>query len=158
MRPIYIFDLDGTLADVSHRLHFISGEKKRWPEFFAACIDDKPIQRVVCTLRQLMKSGAEIWLWTGRSDEVELLTQRWLMQNRVLDFRTWRWLPHAPERFRMRRNGDHRPDHELKYEWLSEVEPPEYKRIVGVFEDRSRVVQMWRDAGITCFQVAPGDF
>lgn len=31
-------------------------------------------------------------------------------------------------------------------------------RLVAVFDDRARVVRMWRKAGITCFQVAPGDF
>ena len=30
--------------------------------------------------------------------------------------------------------------------------------VLGVFEDRDRVVKMWRDLGITCFQVAEGDF
>jgi len=34
---IYIFDIDGTLADVSHRLHYITGETKDWDAFFAAC-------------------------------------------------------------------------------------------------------------------------
>ena len=37
---------------------------------------------------------------------------------------------------------------------LHEVE----KRIVATFDDRNRVVAMWRDAGIPCFQVAPGEF
>jgi hypothetical protein len=26
------------------------------------------------------------------------------------------------------------------------------------FDDRDKVVKMWRDNGIICFQVAPGDF
>ncbi|WP_435575134.1 hypothetical protein [Burkholderia plantarii] len=32
------------------------------------------------------------------------------------------------------------------------------RRIVAVFDDRDSVVAMWRDAGVTCFQVAPGEF
>ena len=30
--------------------------------------------------------------------------------------------------------------------------------IFAVFDDRNQVVDMWRDNGITCFQVAEGDF
>ena len=29
---------------------------------------------------------------------------------------------------------------------------------VLVFEDRDRVVQMWRDAGLKCLQVKPGEY
>ncbi len=43
MQHVYVFDIDGTLADITHRLHFIQGEKKDWDAFFAACIDDAPI-------------------------------------------------------------------------------------------------------------------
>jgi len=31
-------------------------------------------------------------------------------------------------------------------------------RLVAVFDDRDRVVKMWRDVGVTCFQVADGEF
>ncbi len=70
----------------------------------------------------------------------------------------WAWPFGAPERFRMRKAGDHQDDVMLKGGWLSEIEPPEWDRLTAVFDDRDRVVQMWRDAGVTCFQVAPGEF
>lgn len=58
----------------------------------------------------------------------------------------------------MRKAGDYRDDVVVKSEWLSQIEPPEYKRLTAVFDDRARVVQMWRDAGVPCFQVAAGEF
>ena len=58
----------------------------------------------------------------------------------------------------MRKAGDYRADVALKSDWLSEMEPPEYDRLTAVFDDRDSVVKMWRDAGVPCFQVAPGDF
>ena len=156
MKPIYIFDLDGTLADCTHRLPYIAGPTKMWPQFFRACMDDKPIAAGVNTLKTLRAGGAEIWIWTGRSDEVRDETIAWLKRHQCwFPFEFWM---RAPERFLMRKAGDHRHDDVLKREWLSDVEPPEYKRIAGVFEDRARVVRMWRDAGIPCFQVADGDF
>lgn len=161
MKPIYIFDLDGTLADCTHRLPFITGERKDWRAFFAACVDDKPIEAGIRTLQALRKGGAECWIWTGRSDEAKAQTVAWLQRHGCFGFPTdvlWAWPFGAPERFRMRKAGDHRHDDVLKREWLSEVEPPEYNRLTAVFEDRARVVAMWRDAGVPCFQVAEGEF
>jgi hypothetical protein len=42
--PIYIFDLDGTIAHIDHRKHFIEGERKSWSRFYKACVDDTPTQ------------------------------------------------------------------------------------------------------------------
>lgn len=161
MKPLYIFDLDGTLADIEHRKHHIMGAVKDWPAFFAACKDDKPIEATIATLNALRTAGAETWIWTGRSDEVRAQTIEWLCKNHCFGRSVGtlpRWPFAAPERFMMRKAGDHRPDHELKSEWLAQIEPPEYKRLTAVFEDRDRVVQMWRAAGVPCFQVAPGAF
>lgn len=48
MKPkAYIFDIDGTIADCSHRLHFITGEHKNWDAFYDACLDDAPINDVI---------------------------------------------------------------------------------------------------------------
>ncbi|WP_174524826.1 hypothetical protein [Burkholderia glumae] len=160
-KPLYIFDLDGTLALIDHRRHFVEGRNKDWRAFFAACIDDAPNVPVIKTLQQLRASGAEIWIWSGRSDEVRTETVKWLCENGCFGG-TCRTLPAwpfgAPERFRMRSAGDQRSDVELKSQWLSEVEPPEYQRLTAVFDDRDSVVAMWRAAGISCFQVAPGGF
>lgn len=156
MRPLYIFDLDGTLANAEHRIHHISGPTKDWRAFFAACVDDEPILPIIVTMDTLRAAGAECWIWTGRSDEVRDATLEWL--DRHAGFHPVRFGIGAPEKFRMRKAGDHRPDHELKLEWLAELEPPERNRLTAVFEDRARVVQMWREYDIPCFQVAPGDF
>lgn len=188
MKPIYIFDLDGTLAIIDHRIHHIKAPpcpncegdanypgagctvcadtgrhptfKPNWKAFFAACVDDEPNWPVIHALKALRSGGAEIWVWTGRSDEVAAETEEWLHRHgifRSVPFLSWEPL-RVPEMLRMRKSGDHRADDVLKGEWLSEVEPPEYKRLCGAFEDRTRVVNMWRKAGIPCFQVAEGDF
>lgn len=146
MKPIYIFDLDGTLADAGHRLHFIHADKKDWRSFFAAAKDDRPIESTIRTM-QLLRRDAEVWIWTGRSDEVKAETIRWWIENDCV-----------PHEWRMRAAGDHRADHVIKEEWLREIAADDLGRIVAVFEDRDRVVQMWREAGLTCYQVAPGAF
>jgi len=56
---------------------------------------------------------------------------------------------------RMRAAGDFTADEELKRQWIQEYK---LEDIICVFDDRTKVVNMWRDLGLTCFQVAPGDF
>jgi hypothetical protein len=144
-KNIVIFDLDGTLSLVEHRTHLVRCEKPDWPAFFAACVDDDPNTPVIKTLDALFEQGREVWIVSGRSDEVRAETEAWLAEHRV---------PY--DNLIMRRKGDHRPDHDLKKEWLDTVIPKE--AVLCVFDDRTSVVDMWRAEGLTCFQVAPGDF
>ena len=53
----------------------------------------------------------------------------------------------------MRPHKNHRKDSDLKTDWLKARGKPDL-----VFDDRNQVVEMWRDVGVPCFQVAPGDF
>jgi hypothetical protein len=149
--PLYIFDLDGTLALIDHRRHFVEGPRKKdWDAFFAACVNDKPNVPVIRTLRMLVMTGAEIWIWSGRNDKVGPESRIWLRHN-VHDIGANFYL-------RMRKDGDRQDDVTLKQSWLLEMSPSDRDRLVAVFDDRQRVVDMWRAHGITCFQVAPGYF
>jgi Straboviridae polynucleotide kinase len=44
---------------------------------------------------------------------------------------------------------------ELKRQGIQEYD---LAQILCVFDDRQKVVDMWRSLGQACFQVAPGDF
>lgn len=144
-RDIVIFDIDGTLADISHRQHMVRGKRKDWRGFFAACVDDAPHEAVIAILRALC-DRFRIYLVSGRSDEVRQETVDWLALNHV----PWHELI-------MRRQGDHTPDNILKIGWVKGGRIPQ-DRILCVFDDRDKVVRAWRDAGIPCFQVAEGNF
>lgn len=136
----YVFDLDGTLADCSHRLHHL--EAKDWRAFFAACGDDKLIEATARVARALRFDGQRVEIWSGRSDEVRAETEAWLERHGLF-----------PNALLMRTAGDRRPDDEVKREFLRGSRTP-----TAIFEDRQRVVDMWRAEGLTCFQVAPGSF
>jgi hypothetical protein len=152
MTPLYIFDLDGTLALIEHRRHMVEGPEKDWKNFFAACTFDLPNWPVISTLNALLKSGADIQIWSGRSAEVMNETLTWIhtyVSNDVdLD----------EIQLIMRRAGDFTPDDELKQGWLQSLNEFDRRRLVAVFDDRQKVVDMWRRNGVACFQVAPGDF
>lgn len=151
--PLYIFDIDGTLADGSHRVHHIETSPKDWDTYFSLCGDDKPIQPVIKTMHDLYLAGAEIRWFSGRSDMVRQQTIAWLVQHTVFEH-------HEIDevRLRMRPVGDHCDDPILKRRFLDEMHPADRARLVAVFDDRDRVVQMWREAGVRCYQVAPGAF
>lgn len=148
MKPCYIFDLDGTLSDCAHRIHFIQKDPKDWASFYAGCVLDAPI-KAVCELLYNLADSVDIFIFTGRSDEVREQTEVWLS--------AWTNLEFGPNDLYMRVAGDHRHDDVIKLEMLASLRSRGYDPIMA-FEDRSRVVAMWRAAGVPCAQVAPGDF
>ena len=152
-RPLYIFDLDGTLADCQHRTPILSEtDGQRWRRFYAACGEDSPIYPVLATMEFLRQRGAEIWIFSGRSAEVRDLTVEWLLAH------TGFMRSELETALTMRDEGDHRADDIVKREWLDGMLVDDRQRLVAAFDDRDRVVAMWRAAGVQCFQVAPGDF
>lgn len=144
----YIFDIDGTLSDPAHRLPLIHSEAPNWPAFFDACDQDAPIPHMI-DLAFNVAGDDTILFCTGRSDEVKDKTVTWL--NRYLNFAI------NPEDVYMRKAGDHRPDTEVKSELMDRIIADGYEPVL-VFEDRASVVKMWRERGIPCLQVAPGEF
>ena len=152
MADLIVFDLDGTLALDEHRTHLLGPKDGRtsthWDAYFAACRDDAPNPALVAlynTLRHNHRYRVEVW--TGRVDSMIDATLDWFGEH----------LTHEPAGLRMREAEDRTADHDLKRQWLREARAAG-DEVVMVFEDRARVVAMWRDEGITCLQVAPGDF
>jgi len=142
---IVIFDLDGTLADIKHRRHYVENGNHNWDKFYETCVNDTPNMPIVEICRRLKGSGLEIAIFSGRSDVVKKETEDWLSNNHIeYDF------------LYMRPQGDYTSDHILKKKWLDEFEKK--RMIMCVFDDRDRIVNMWRNEGYVCLQVAEGDF
>ncbi|QOV06273.1 PseT-like polynucleotide kinase phosphatase [Burkholderia phage Maja] len=155
--PLYIFDLDGTIALIDHRRSIVDPQRKPtkedWMRFYLMCPLDEPNLPVIKTMMSLYERGCDIRIWSGRDEIAKELTIAWLSHyTESPRHRVEGWLQY------MRPNGDTTPDHQLKRKWLNAMSPTERARLVGVFDDRNKVVNMWREAGVACFQVAPGDF
>lgn len=159
MKPLYIFDLDGTLALIDHRRHFVERERGRqdWKGFYAACINDKPNLAVIRVMESLRRF-ADVWIFSGRSDEVREQTVVWLLNNTSFSRSDFDLAFGCQDILTMRQEGDYTPDDVLKRQWLDTMLTEDRRRLLAVFEDRDRVVEMWRSAGLTCFQVARGNF
>lgn len=140
----YIFDMDGTLANVEHRLPLLDGSPASWDRFSNACDGDLPNRHIVGLLEALIQSGAVIRIFTGRSESARAKTVQWLLRN--TSFRDF-------DKLKMRAEGDTRRGAELKREWYLSIPSKECVTLGGVFEDDVNVCAMWRDLGVECFQV-----
>jgi HAD superfamily, subfamily IIIB (Acid phosphatase) len=103
-----VFDLDGTLADVRHRLHHVAGSPRDWDAFFAAAGDDPPLaEGVALAHASVAEHGYEIAYLTGRPERCRKDTLAWLSRH---------GLPAG--RLLMRPPGDRRPGSTTKPELL----------------------------------------
>lgn len=141
---IVIFDIDGTLADISHRRHHVEKKPKDWDAFLRGMSQDKAIHAIVRLCNILYASGIKILLCSGRSEEHRSETIQWLAENGV-----------NYHELILRRDGDRRSDVVVKREMLTGLDR---SKILFVVEDRSGVVEMWRSEGLVCLQCAPGEF
>lgn len=149
----YVFDLDGTLANIDHRLHFL--ERNDWDGFFQACDQDTPVASVIEVLLNLYDAGHNIEIWSGRSAVVEQKTLNWLDEHISYGIAGG---PHGGDFLtHMRKEGDYRPDTVLKEEWLFAFHQKHGFMPTMIFDDRPSVVEMWRRNGVTCAQVASWD-
>lgn len=155
-RKTVIFDLDGTLADITERrLKAIqeSDGKMNWSEFFNPdnIQLDQPNSPVINAFNAMKSMGFRMAIFSGRSNATQEATEKWLKDNGI-DYDILRMRPAEPPLLFMK-------DDELKEMWLDEEFPGDkIDDIECVFDDRDKVVNMWRKRGIPCFQVAPGDF
>lgn len=150
MEQAFFFDIDGTIADVTHRLHFLQTKPKNWDAFFAAAKDDVPIAHMVrlCRLLQFSVVGQPIVFLSGRPERTREATTQWLLKHQVM---------YLKKPLYMRPDGDYRDDAIVKPELMEKARADGWEPIM-VFDDRKRVVDAWRAMGIPCAQVAPGDF
>jgi len=149
-----IFDLDGTLADITKRREMSTKENGKidWDIFFEPnnIWFDLPNEPVI-TMAQLLRQKHRIVIFSGRSKSTKDETKRWLNKFDI-PFDILKMRPTSNDWKFM-------PDDELKQHWLDTLFPNDKKKdILCVFDDRQKVVDMWRKNGITCFQVDEGKF
>jgi len=142
-----IFDLDGTLALIEHRRYLVAGKNQNWDEFYLACANDEPNKPVIDLCNMLYEAGYTIRILSGRGNIAFAKTLGWLINNGVKYNSIW-----------MRDREDYTPDEELKRKWLNEIRNSYGEEIILVFDDRDKVVEMWREEGLICLQVAKGSF
>lgn len=146
MTKVILFDVDGTLANCSHRQHHVRQKPKRWDLFNKTMHEDTPHGDVIWLAQMFYAQGHKVVICSGRGAEFMDVTVKWLDDHGVKFHGIY-----------MRPEKDSRRDDIIKAELLVEIRR-DYGEPFMVFDDRNQVVDMWRANGIRCCQVAPGDF
>ena len=140
-----IFDVEGTLANIDHRLHHIKGTKN-WMGFCEAMVDDTINKSMQYLYWKLASGDSRIIICSGRSDEYRGITEKWLDKNYILY-----------DALYMRTAKDYRIDSIIKQELLQKMRKDGFDPKIAI-DDRQQVVDMWRENGLLCLQCAKGDF
>ena len=142
-----IIDLDGTLCNVSHRVHFVKESPPNWPAFFDACSDDTPNAAIVALFHMTTQVNYQILFVSGRPETHRKQTEDWLWRHELGNY----------AELLMRPAGDYRADAVVKRE-LYEAHIAGQYDVLFCVDDRDQVVAMWRALGLVCLQCAEGDF
>lgn len=131
-----ICDIDGTLALLNGRNPFVPSMEDTV---------HTPVADLL-TVYSRQSPKVSIILVSGREDKYKDLTIAWLQQYSI-----------PFNELYMRKSGDFRKDFVIKKEIYSKFIEPKHS-VLFVLDDRNQTVNMWREIGLPCFQVAPGDF
>ncbi|WP_375499146.1 hypothetical protein [uncultured Jatrophihabitans sp.] len=125
-----VFDIDGVVADVRHRLHHL--ERHAWDDFFDEACADPLLDEGARLVKELALQHDIVWL-TGRPEWLRDVTGSWLSAH---------GLPGAE--LHMRPWGDYRPARRYKLSVLTELAP---RGVAALIDDDDEVVRAAVRAG-----------
>lgn len=136
---IILCDIDGTLADISHRLHHVEKEPKDWKSFFSEIGGDSLRLDTASIIRQFESAGYSVIFVTARPEDYREATRNFLTEYGFF----------SP--LFMRRSGDKREDSVVKLDMYNRYfkQYPVHK----VIDDRPKVIRMWREQGLEVIDV-----
>lgn len=140
-----IFDIDGTLANCEHRLHFVATKPKNWPSFFSAMFKDTVIENVASRLRFYKEqTNLAVIIVTARPNNYADVTKKWLEKNNI-----------TYDEIFFRDANDHRDDSIVKAEILDKIKQKGYMPF-RVYDDRPKVIRMWLEKGLEVVDCGKG--
>ena len=135
-----IFDIDSTLADITHLLPLWDTDRE---QFYSRLGEAKKIKHIVAVFQGLFEEGFEMWTYTSRPERTRTHTALWCAENGIFY-----------DTMLMRADDDNRHDVEVKLEMLENLKPEN----IIIFEDRSCIVKALREKGFTVLQCAEGNY
>lgn len=135
-----IIDLDGTLANCQHRMHYIEGPKKNWDAFFDNCLDDSVIHPML-HMMQILSEKYKIVFVTARPEKNRELTTKWLQNHGIVY-----------DSLYMRKNVDYNKSPIVKKNIVLSLFEKGYNPVFS-FDDRPDCVAMFQELGIYSFLV-----
>jgi phosphoglycolate phosphatase-like HAD superfamily hydrolase len=132
-RPLAVFDVDGVLADVRHRLHHLESRPKNWDAFFRDAAHDPPLAEGIALCVESAKDCEVVYV-TGRPEHCRRDTVAWFARH---------GLPEG--RLSMRRHGDRRPARMAKPQLLRTLARD--RTVAVVVDDDEQVCTAYEEAG-----------
>lgn len=126
-----VFDIDGVVADVRHRLHHLE-RRRSWTAFFEAAHEDPLLAEGAALAADLAAEHEIVWL-TGRPEWLRETTTDWLAGHGL-----------PGDELYLRPYGDYRPAPRYKLEVLRSLAP---RGIAALVDDDDEVVQAALSAG-----------
>ena len=140
----YIFDVDGTLANVDPYLHHVRGPNRDYNAFHEASIDALPNIEVVQMLNNAVSDRHSILIVTSRKEKYRGLTSMWLAKNNIRSHALF-----------MRADDDSRPDYEAKKDMLDKINI--LWDVLHAVDDNPNVIKLWEDHGILTTKIGTWD-
>lgn len=140
-----IFDLDGTLANNTHRLHHVLNRPKNHEAYHAGMMDDV-LMSPMADIFDALSSRFTMLICTTRPEAYREDTVTWLQRQGYYN-------PRSYEALYMRPDGDRREDYVVKRELLQKMRLDGYAPFLAV-DDRLQVARMWREEGLICLHCA----
>lgn len=142
-------DLDGTLALLNGRNPYDASD----------CENDLPNIPVIETIKSFFLRGYHIIFCSGREDKYKEQTEKFINKYCKVSYCSGEGQFEQTIAYRlfMRKTNDFRKDSIVKEEMYKSFIENKYN-VLLILDDRDQVVQGWRQLGLTCFQVAPGNF
>ena len=141
-----VFDVDGTLSDMTHRLHNLGRTPRGIDEFREKTKNDRPNRDIIWLSRLFYVMNMNVIICTARESYVRDFTIDWLIENNV-EF----------DDIFMKADNDDRDDTVVKKEMLAKIREV-WGEPLFWFDDRTKVAKAIREEGVRVLQVANGDF
>lgn len=133
--PLALVDIDGVVADVRHRVHFVEQRPKDWRRFFAEAVHDPPHAEGIAVVQRLREDHEVVYL-TGRPEHLRADTEGWLTEHGI-----------GGHRLIMRRGDDRRPSARFKVQAAATL--AQRRRVGIVIDDDTSVISAMKAAGYT---------
>lgn len=139
-----IFDMDGTLANVTGIRHYLipNNHRKDFDTFHRESVNAPPHREIVNSARLAHSLGLEVLVVTARKQVWRHHTAWWLAVNEVPSSALY-----------MRANHDNRKDYEVKRGILARIRS-RYE-VIHAWDDNPAVLRLWEEEGIP-HTVVPG--